>query len=87
MTAEEFILGRSGKWLSLGHFYKMPVPERRAEFVFGTAAEVINMMKDLPSQAELLRPASAKGPVVPPAADEMAAALPAGQGPSPGAPT
>jgi hypothetical protein len=41
MIAEEFVLGRSGKWLSLGHFYKMPVPDRRAEFVFGTVAEVI----------------------------------------------
>lgn len=86
MTAEEFILGRSGKWLSLGHFYQMPVPERRSEFVFGTAAEVINMMKDLPSQVQLLRPASEKGPAVPPETDEMAAALQAGKGQSPGAP-
>ena len=30
VIAEEFVLGRSGKWLSLGLFYKLPVPERRA---------------------------------------------------------
>jgi hypothetical protein len=53
MLADEFILGRSGKWLSLGLFYKLPVPERRAEFVFGTAAEVIQMMNDLPSKVRM----------------------------------
>src|SRR5580765_2622373 len=37
MTPDEFVLGRSGKWLSLGYFFKMPVAERREEFVFGTA--------------------------------------------------
>ena len=46
MIADEFVLGRSGKWLSLGHFYKMPVPDRRAEYVFGTAAEVMQMMSE-----------------------------------------
>jgi hypothetical protein len=35
---DEFVLGRSGKWLSIGLFYRMPVAERRAEFIFGTAA-------------------------------------------------
>jgi len=55
MTADEFVLGRSGKWLSLGYFFHMPVPERRAEFVFGTAAEVMQMMSNLPSKAEILR--------------------------------
>jgi hypothetical protein len=52
LTPDEFVLGRSGKWLSLGHFFKMPVPDRRAEFVFGTAAEVMQMMSDLPSKAQ-----------------------------------
>jgi hypothetical protein len=26
VIAEEFVLGRSGKWISLGLFYRMPVP-------------------------------------------------------------
>jgi hypothetical protein len=80
MLAEEFILGRSGKWLSLGLFYKLPVPERRAEFVFGTAAEVIQMMSDLPSKvvmfarAETQQTESAEA-----GTDEMAAAIQAGK--------
>ena|ERR1051325_4751218 len=61
MTADEFVLGRSGKWLSLGHFFRLPVPERRAEFVFGTAAEVMQMMSNLPSRAEIIRPYAAPG--------------------------
>src|SRR5262245_15201588 len=55
-AADEFVLGRSGKWLSLGLFYKMPVPDRRAEFVFSTAAEVMGVMGALPSKAAVLRP-------------------------------
>jgi hypothetical protein len=75
MIAEEFVLGRSGKWLSLGHFYHMPVTDRRAEFVFGTVAEVIRLMNDLPSQAELLRPANKETPPAPSSDDDMAAAF------------
>src|SRR4030095_2522131 len=56
LTPDEFVLGRSGKWLSLSFFYQMPVPERRAEFVFGTAAEVMQIMSDLPPKVEIIRP-------------------------------
>jgi len=56
VIADEFVLGRSGKWLSIGLFYRMPVPERRAEFIFGTAAEVMEMMRDLPSKVQVIRP-------------------------------
>jgi hypothetical protein len=85
MTADEFVLGRSGKWLSLSHFYRMPVPERRAEFVFGTAAEVMQMMSNLPPKVELIRP-GAPGEAAPANAetDEMTAALKAGRDQSPG---
>lgn len=85
ITADEFVLGRSGKWLSLSYFYQMSVAERRAEYVFGTAAEVMKMMGDLPSKAELLRP-SDKEKQAAPEGDEMAAALQAGktQGTTPG---
>jgi len=30
MTPDEFVLGRTGKWLSGGYFYRMPVPDRRS---------------------------------------------------------
>ena len=86
LTADEFVLGRSGKWLSLGHFYQMSVPERRAEFVFGTVAEVMQMMGNLPPKAQLLRP-GAKEAAASPAADEMATAIQAGRGQAPGATT
>lgn len=54
MTPGEFVLGRSGQWLSLSHFYRLPIPERRAEFVFGTAGEVMQMMSDLPSKVVMM---------------------------------
>ena len=85
MTPDEFVLGRSGKWLSLAYFYRMPVPERRAEFVFGTAAEVMQMMSDLPSEAQIMRrtPGSQGAPANPDT-DEMAVAFKAAQGKPPG---
>jgi hypothetical protein len=80
MLADEFILGRSGKWLSLGLFYKLPVPERRAEFVFGTAAEVIQMMSDLPSKVVMFaRPETQEAGPPQIGSDEMMAAIQAGK--------
>src|SRR6266702_8668454 len=59
VTPDEFVIGRSGKWLPLGYFFRMPVPERRKEFVFGTAAEVMQTLSDLPSKVQILsRPAA-----------------------------
>jgi hypothetical protein len=88
VVPDEFVLGRSGKWLSLGIFYKLPVPERRAEFVFGTAAEVMSMMQNLPPKAVVVRPGTAApsdAPADPSETDEMAAALQAGKNKPPGA--
>ena len=85
MIANEFVLGRSGKWLALGHFFRLPVPDRRAEFVFGTAAEVVQMMSALPSKVAILRPGDQPDSTAPsPEQDEMAAAYNAGKGQSPG---
>jgi len=82
---DEFVLGRSGKWLSVGLFYKMPVAERRAEFVFGTAAEVMQMMRDLPPKVVVVRPGTpAEDASAAPETDEMAAALQAGRNQPPG---
>ena len=85
MIADEFVLGRSGKWLSIGQFYKMPVPDRRAEFVFGTAAEVMQMMGNLPPKAVLLRGGEKdeEAPATAAPNDEMAAAIQAGRAPKP----
>lgn len=75
MIAEEFVLGRSGKWLSLGYFFRIPVQERREEFIFGTMAEVIQIMSNLPSKVQLFRPPDKMDPRELPAEDEMATAF------------
>jgi hypothetical protein len=83
MIADEFVLGRSGKWLSLSYFYKLPIPERRAEFIFGTAGEVMQMMGNLPPVAAIIHPGEKAQPDATSAAtepDEMAAALQRGKG-------
>lgn len=67
VTPDEFVLGRSGRWLSLTLFYRLPVPERRAEFIFATAAEVMDTMSKLPPKPQLIRPGKE---------DAVAAALP-----------
>jgi hypothetical protein len=86
VTPDEFVLGRSGKWLSIGLFYKMSVPERRAEFIFGTAAEVMQMMGSLPPNVQVIRPgAPEEAAPATPETDEMAAALQAAKGQPPGA--
>ena len=74
--ADEFVLGRSGKWLPLAHFFRLSVPERRAEFIVGTAAEVMQMMGNLPFKVEMLhRTAKEAAAVGAPASDEMATAF------------
>jgi len=84
MKADEFVLGRSGKWLSLAHFYRMPVEDRRAEFVFGTAAEVMQVLSALTSRVAVIRPGdAAAAPAADPAGDEMAAAMKSARGSSP----
>ncbi len=83
VTPDEFILGRSGKWLSLGHFFRMPVPDRRAEFVFGTVAEVMETMSNLPPKPQVFRSGSAPSTPATPEDDEMAAAFRAARGESP----
>jgi len=84
VIADEFVLGRSGKWLSVGLFYRLPVAERRSESIFGTAAEVMEMMGRLPSKAVIVRPGGASEAAAAGAEpDEMVAALQAGKGKAP----
>ena len=88
VTADEFVLGRSGKWLSLSQFFKMPVADRRDEFVFGTAAEVMLVMRDLPSKVALFGVGGeAEGSPTTAEADEMAAAFRAAKDQPPGSTT
>ncbi len=52
---DEFLLGRTGKWTSIGIFFKLPVDVRRAEYVFGTAAEVMSLLDSLPPGVQIQR--------------------------------
>jgi hypothetical protein len=80
MTADEFILGQSGRWLSLGLFYQLPVPERRAEFIFGTMAQVMRTVKRLPSRVTMFdRKAMEETVRVSPEGDELSEAIQAGK--------
>jgi hypothetical protein len=85
LTPDEFILRRSGEWLSLSLFFQMPEPDR-PEFVFRTAAEVMQVMNELPPKVQVIRPgAKEKSAPAPAEADEMAAALQKGKGGATGA--
>jgi hypothetical protein len=55
-TPDEFILGKSGEWLTVAHFFALPLAERRAEFVFCSAAEVMQLLVSLPTKVSILRP-------------------------------
>jgi hypothetical protein len=69
---DEFLLGKSGRWITTAFFLTLPVAARREEFIFGTAAEVIEVMESLPSKAAVLRPGEELAPPEPePAADEL----------------
>ncbi len=56
----EFFLGRSGAWLATHWFIRMPVPERRKEFLFATKGEVMALMEDLNGPVRVIstRPAT-----------------------------
>jgi hypothetical protein len=79
-VADEFILGRSGKWLRLGFFYQLPVRERRAEFVFGTVGEVMKLTADLPSGVRIYgRSQIEPGGAIEAEQDEMTEAIETGR--------
>jgi hypothetical protein len=55
MRPADYLLGRSGAWLGTHWFIRMPVPERRKEFIFGTVAQVMELMESLTSNVEVIR--------------------------------
>jgi hypothetical protein len=55
MRAGDYLLGRSGAWLGTHWFIRLPVPERRKEFLFGTVAEVMQLMENLTGKVEVIR--------------------------------
>lgn len=79
MSPDEFLLGRSGKWLSLGIFQRLPVEVRRPEFVFGTAAEVMTLMRDLPPKVAMYQAGEEKQTPAAAGLDDLTAAVHAGR--------
>lgn len=55
MRAADYILGRSGAWLGTHWFIRMPVPDRRKEFIFSNVAEVMALMESLTSKVEVVK--------------------------------
>lgn len=46
-VVEDFILGRTGRWLPMDHFRQLPQETRRELFVFSAASEVIEVLRGL----------------------------------------
>jgi len=75
MSGADYILGRSGAWLGTHWFIRMPVPERRKEFIFSTVAEVMEMMENLTSKVNVIRDKPANVSDDAPDDDEMQKAI------------
>jgi hypothetical protein len=54
MRYDEFVLGRSGNWITVAVLLKLPREVRRNEYIFGTASEVIHLLQNLHGQAEVI---------------------------------
>jgi hypothetical protein len=54
-TVEDFILGKSGRWLPLYLFQKLPQDLRREQFIFAAAAEVIEVLQGLTGKPTIER--------------------------------
>jgi hypothetical protein len=75
MTGADYILGRSGAWLGTHWFIRMPVPERRKEFIFSNLAEVMELMESLTSNVEVVKDKPANVSEDAPADEEMQKAI------------
>lgn len=54
MNAADYLLGRSGEWLALHWFLRLPVPDRNDEFVFGTVAEAMIVLEELTAEVVVI---------------------------------
>jgi hypothetical protein len=55
MTPEEFLLGQTGEWLSAGKFFRLTSKVRRHQFIHGTVAQLMEVLRSLPPQATVMR--------------------------------
>ena len=75
MEGADYILGRSGAWLGTHWFIRLPVPERRKEFIFSNLAEVMELMESLTSKVEVIKDKPANVSDDAPADEEMQKAI------------
>lgn len=75
MRLGEFVLGRSGQWLSVEMMLRMAVDIRRAEFVFGTSAEVMKLLASLPTKVSMFAGDISSSPSEKNDADEFGSAF------------
>jgi len=75
MNPTDFVLGRSGEWVRLAVFYGLPIETRRQEFVFGTAAEVMELLEDLGGDVRVIRSGKELVEAAPTEEDELNAAI------------
>jgi hypothetical protein len=54
MRTHDFLLGRSGGWLALHWFIRLPVPERRKEFLYSTVGEVLAQMEQMTGKVRVI---------------------------------
>lgn len=81
VTPAEFLLGRKGAWLRTADFFRLPVDQRREEYFFPRAADVIQLLEQLPSQPVVTRPGGEPAePAAADPADEVHLALRAARG-------
>lgn len=85
VTANEFVLGRSGVWTTLTHFFHLAAPLRREEYIFGTAGEVMRLMEGLPTRPAFLRPEAPAESAPPGDWEELSAAFQVGKSVPPSA--
>jgi hypothetical protein len=71
----EFVLGKSGEWVPLSIFFGLSKDQRWQEFIFSSAAEVMELMDGLPSKARIVRTGQELAPEVESAEDELNAAV------------
>ena len=76
LTPLDFVLGKTGEGVRVEMFYSLPLDTRRAEFIFSSAAEVMELMQSLPTQVKVVRSGKELSEQVEaPASDELNAAV------------
>lgn len=55
MRPAEFVLGRSGAWIPTHWFFRIPIEERRREYIFGTVSEILALMEQLTVSVQVVR--------------------------------